>query len=208
MITMIIINLQDAKAKLSPGKYEEIKTLFDEFQQCKTMFEVDYKGYIDLCEDVIKRFDKIAPYELYSGGNELEFSIYMDYFREREKTKEILMENHREEIVSDFVKENGINKEYVKSLMNCVPDMLYEDAEAFYKILVEHDLFGKKAALSRFDKFVEKVKKEDGFRAAIIVPYLCGALVPNGIITSEESDAISKKYTEGILGEIIPNNVE
>lgn len=80
-VSNLIINLPDAQKKLSPAQFNSVYALFREFQKCKTKHEVDLSGYYAMAVDIIKKFDKIAPYEKYSGGNELEFSFLMDEIR-------------------------------------------------------------------------------------------------------------------------------
>ena len=43
--------------------------------------QIDIDGYYDTAIQIIKRFDAIAPYEKYSGGNELEYSFMMEELR-------------------------------------------------------------------------------------------------------------------------------
>ena len=80
-ITGLIINLADAKNNLPDSKYKQICALFDDLRTCNTKFEMNYEGYLQQAIDIIKRFDVIAPYEKYSGGNETEFSFLMDTIR-------------------------------------------------------------------------------------------------------------------------------
>lgn len=186
MISMLIVNLQDAKAKLPPEQYAAVEKQFMDFQKCDTLFEVDVNGYLELCDDVIKKFDAIAPYEKYSGGNELEFSILMD-----NKRKE---ENRKKEIVNDSLSESvKINEEFIKTVLAENPMASREDAIEFYKVVMEGKIKGKQAALKRFDTFVDDVAKRNPQNAMLIIPYFCGALNGGGIISKAESDDLSQK---------------
>lgn len=80
-IANLIINLPDAQRNLPPEKFREVYYLFREFQKCKTKTPHDINAYLDDAIKIIKRFDAIAPYEKYSGGNEIEFSFMMDDIR-------------------------------------------------------------------------------------------------------------------------------
>lgn len=80
-ITNLIINIPDSQKNLSKEKFEEVYNLYHELQKCKTKLPLDYQGYLKTAIDIIRRFDKIAPYERYSGGNELEFSFLMNDIR-------------------------------------------------------------------------------------------------------------------------------
>ena len=83
-ITGLLINLIDANKKLSKEKYNEIFKLYSELRTCKTKMKMDLNGYYETAVDIIKKFDKIAPYEKYSGGNEVEFKFLMDEIRDDE----------------------------------------------------------------------------------------------------------------------------
>lgn len=76
-IVNLIINLPDARKKLSPVEFERVYSLYKEMRKCKTKLPTDIEAYISTTIKIIKEFDKIAPYEKYSGGNELEFSFMM-----------------------------------------------------------------------------------------------------------------------------------
>ena len=192
MISSVIINLQDAKRKLSSEKYRAIENLYFDFQKCNTLFDVDTEGYLRLCEDVIKKFDAIAPYELYSGGSELEFSMLMDDIRKADRQKS---ETIHESIADSY----EVDEEYIKSLLAGNPIATYEDAVDFYKVLVEAKINGKNAALRKFDAFVDQVAKRNPQNAMLIVPYFCGALYPNGIVSKEESNNLSQKYIQKLF---------
>lgn len=85
-ITGLLINLIDANKKLSKEKYNEIFKLYSELRTCKTKMKMDLNGYYETAVDIIKKFDKIAPYEKYSGGNEVEFKFLMDEIRNDESS--------------------------------------------------------------------------------------------------------------------------
>lgn len=80
-IESVIINLPDACKKLTREEYGKVFALYDELAKCKTKMSMDITEYYSVAVDIIKRFDKIAPYEKYSGGNEQEFTFLMDEIR-------------------------------------------------------------------------------------------------------------------------------
>lgn len=83
-ITDLIINLQDAQRNTSPEQFRAIYNLYREHQKCKTKTPHNYQSYVDAAIKIIKKFDAIAPYEKYSGGNELEFAYMMEDIRNEE----------------------------------------------------------------------------------------------------------------------------
>lgn len=76
-ITGLLINLPDAEKNLSKEEFNRIYALFKEMRKCNTKMQMNIDLYLDTAVKIIKEFDKIAPYEKYSGGNEIEFSFLM-----------------------------------------------------------------------------------------------------------------------------------
>ncbi|MFR7758307.1 MAG: hypothetical protein ACLU3G_04335 [Christensenellales bacterium] len=76
-ITGLLINLPDAEKNLSKEEFNRIYALFEEMRKCNTKMQMNIDLYLDTAVKIIKEFDKIAPYEKYSGGNEIEFSFLM-----------------------------------------------------------------------------------------------------------------------------------
>ena len=80
-ITCFIVNMSDAKKNLSAKEYDAIYGLYKKLRKCTTKMAMDMKGYTDTAVEIIKMFDKIAPYEKYSGANEIEISFMMNEIR-------------------------------------------------------------------------------------------------------------------------------
>ena len=81
-IANVLINLQDAKKNLLPQQFNRVYDLFVAFQGAKTKIELHSMGnYYSYAIDIIRKFDEIAPYELYSGGDQLEVSLLMTELR-------------------------------------------------------------------------------------------------------------------------------
>ncbi|MCI6956703.1 MAG: hypothetical protein SPI15_08945 [Candidatus Faecousia sp.] len=76
-VTSLIINLPDAQKNLSKEEYNRVYSLFSQMEKCTTKMLMNMDLYFDTVVKIIKKFDKIAPYEKYSGGNEIEFSFLM-----------------------------------------------------------------------------------------------------------------------------------
>lgn len=76
-VTSLIINLPDAQKNLSKEEYNRVYSLFSQMEKCTTKMLMNMDLYLDTVVKIIKKFDKIAPYEKYSGGNEIEFSFLM-----------------------------------------------------------------------------------------------------------------------------------
>ena len=90
-IVNLIINLPDAHANLSAEECSHIHDLYKEMRKCTTKIPMDMNFYCDTAIKIILEFDKIAPYEKYSGGNENEFSFMMAdiYGKNHERIREL-----------------------------------------------------------------------------------------------------------------------
>lgn len=190
-ITGLIINLPDARNNLPANKFYQVYELFNRLRTCNTKMEMDYRGYLQQAVDIIKRFDAIAPYEKYSGGNETEFSFLMDDIRAED--------NSHNTITDDFIDKE--KEEYAKQLVQQSNGMItVEDAKQFVDILLIYSAYGKKDALDAFDVFVDNIVEKYGAIPSItIVSFFMGALNTNGVITQTELDNMSKNFTNELI---------
>jgi hypothetical protein len=81
----------------------------------------------------------------------------------------------------------------------------------FEGVLVAYLLYGKKKALELADRLfikwinagadndAQKLKEEICYDPKMKIPWFCGALYPNGVVTKEESNELSKKYSDMLM---------
>ena len=81
-ITCMSINLPDAKKRLTGEEFEKVYLLFKRLRKCKSKIELDIDGYHDLAARIVLMFDNIAPYEKYSGMDEIEAKLLIKSIRE------------------------------------------------------------------------------------------------------------------------------
>lgn len=193
-ITGLLINLIDAKENLSAYEFNQIYSLFNSLRTCKRKTEMNYESYLQQAVDIIKRFDAIAPYEKYSGGNEIEFSFLMD---------DIRAENSSDNCAKDELINNA-RKAYSEQLVQQSNGMIdWEDARKFADILFLYSVYGKSDTLVAFDGFIDDiVKKHGAIFSVTIVSYFMGILNSNGVITQNELDSMRKKFTNDIVSQI------
>lgn len=99
--------------------------------------------------------------------------------------------------------------DYINYLMQNCHFLKKEHATAFYGILIVNHLYGKEKALNIMDKlFMKWINLEtiDNTSKPIeeriynnpqnYIPFFCGVLLPNGVVTKEESDQLSRIYTD------------
>ncbi|MBR4040048.1 MAG: hypothetical protein IKJ11_08135 [Clostridia bacterium] len=150
---------------------------------------------MDIAIKITKDFDKVAPYEKYSGGNELEFSFMMQDIR-----NEINTTNIEEELFSLVDMFGDSNDAYINYLVENARDLSRDHAKAFVGVLITEERHGKEEALRRFNLYADYLISTTGenfsrkFQVLGIVSVLCGLLAANKILTNDESDALSNHY--------------
>ena len=206
-ITNLIINLPDGKRNLLPEQFNDVYNLYKQMRKCKTRIPMDIDGYMDTAVKIIKEFDKIAPYEKYSGGNEIEFSILMQDIR---KEPPPINKNIQDELINLVDRSDIINNDYINFLtQNGYCNISHDVAKAFLGVLILFNTHGKTEALNKLDSLIKSwINSANVDMASLLfsVSFLCGTLVPNGITSKEESDKISKKYSDMIMKKMMPGD--
>ena len=186
-ITCFIVNMPDAKKNLSAKEYDAIYGLYKKLRKCTTKMAMDMKGYTDTAVEIIKMFDRIAPYEKYSGANEIEISFMMN---------EICSEAE-ESIPAEMIFDDE-DKKYMKYLMDGSSGILdRQGAEKLLMILKCNYDNGKTKALELLDRMALKmIEAEDLNTLAFKLPFMTETLVKNGVISKEEAITLNDKYND------------
>lgn len=193
-VTNLLINLPDAEKNLSAQEFNSVYALYKEMRKCTTKMKMDINAYFCTAVEIIKRFDAIAPYEKYSGGNEMEFSFLMSEIRK--------MPDYDTDILSEE------DKKYCNYIVEQSSGLIdQEEAREYARVVNTFDRAGKQAALQKFDELAQKISNmDDMFTAGAKIAYLAGALIPNGILVSrEECDALTKSYLEKLVNSKMGN---
>lgn len=77
-ITNLIINLPDASKNLSKEQYNAVYALFQALGRCRSEMILDMDGYSKEAIKIIGIFNRIAPYEMYSGMDKTEAIFFMN----------------------------------------------------------------------------------------------------------------------------------
>lgn len=193
-ITYLIVNLMDARKNLDREDFLKVQELFDEFQTCKKKRSMDFYRYVDTVSKIIEQYDKIAPYEKYSGNNADELRYIMQLLRNDETKRNI------EEELSDFAEKNYPNDfqeimEIIQSACGVISD---EVAKAYIGVLSLYLFFGKTVCLSYFDQLMLFEIEKDQVFTIIGAPFFCSALCSEGIITEEEKSERLERYSSAL----------
>jgi len=195
-IVNAIINLSDAKKNLSQEQYKNVYMLYREYRKCNTKLQLTMNGYLNIAIKLIKSFDRIAPYEKYSGGNELEFSFMMQDIR-----SEVNSQNIKEELNNLVDMYGDSNDENINYFVEN-GKISWDNAKAFVGILISYDRYGKEEAIRRFKLYVDYLINAAGenygrkLEPRGTVAVLCGALAANNILSKDESNLLSKHYSD------------
>lgn len=194
-ITGLITNMSDAQKNLSSQQFEKVYALFKELRKCNSKMDMNIEDYYKTAVIIIKKFDVIAPYEKYSGGNELEFSFLMDEVRNSESAN---VENFLD--LSMYCDPKDAEKDINNIMGGFNGTITREEAEAILAVCMCNQVFGKEAALGAFDTLVKQISSENlGIESLGKVSFLAGLLYPNGVVSKAESDELARKYTEPII---------
>jgi len=199
LITNLIINLPDAKRNLLPEQFNYVYSFYKQLRKQKKKVAMNMDEYLKTAVDIIKEFDKMAPYEKYSGGNEIEFSILMQDIKK--ESAPISMNIHDELIY--LVDSSGlVDNDYIDYLTKNIFQISHDSAKAFFGVLILYKIYGKNEALNKLDSLIKfwicSADTNNLFSLTSSVPFLCGTLFPNGVTSKEESSEISKKYSDMI----------
>lgn len=94
----------------------------------------------------------------------------------------------------------NVKNEFIDFLLSDNPMLTRAEAEDFYHVIMVDRARGKEAAIASFSDMVHKIAEGDLLRATFVVSYLCGALAACEVLTKEESDSLSEKYKDALLG--------
>lgn len=185
-ITCLITNMPDAQKNLSKEEFNAVYALYKEMRGCKTKVQMDMDGYLNTALKIIKRFDAIAPYEKYSGGNESEFAFMMEDLRKTDEN-------------SVFLDKEAL--EYADYLVNSTDGLITPYyAQELVKVIYHYHNYGKRSALNEFDSLAQRIINENvEAKAIFIISNMAGILYPNGVLSKDESENISKKYSDLIV---------
>lgn len=193
-ITILITNMADAKKNLSEEEYNKVYGLFWELIKCNTKYEMDQNKYCEMAKDIIERFNKIAPYQKYSGGNELEFSFLVDDISQDDQW------NVKNDKLSDS------DKMYIDYIVANAKGLVDEyAAKEYLKVLHGYLDYGKSCALDNFKFVANKIvysytgKDDIILFASLSLSFLIGALKANNIIDLDEMNTLNNKYSDRIL---------
>lgn len=190
-ITGLIINLSDAQRNLTDEEFKSVYALYKKMRQLNIKKELNFISYVDEAVEIIEKFDKIANYEKFSGRNDSEFSLKLDEIRRsgyetrKSKVKETLdkLFYEEDENYADLIIEKSFGQ------------LNKEDAHETIRVIQYYQSLSKSDALKEFEKFASKLITKYGLNASFKISFILGLLSSNNIITKQESNELSLKYT-------------
>lgn len=82
-ITKMVINLHDARANLTEMEFHDIHEAYLTFQKLNTKWKIDFDTYLVTAQKIVLAFNKIAPYEKYSGSDPEETQRFIQEISEK-----------------------------------------------------------------------------------------------------------------------------
>lgn len=109
-IVVHIVNLWDAKQKLSSHEFFCVNVLYELFKKVDKELCLTFDGYFGACNDIIAHFDLVAPYYQYCGSDELSMAVLFEpgkiSYRERAKKlfdKKLIFKEEWMELHDEFM---------------------------------------------------------------------------------------------------------
>lgn len=191
-VTCLIVNMTDARKNLPERQFNEVYGLYRQFRKATTKIPMDKRTYTETAVKIIKIFDAIAPYERYSGGNELEMSFMMDDIRqEAKKSEEEEFDEEDRECIAYIIKESATS-----SLVK----LSEEDAKNVLRLVRCNYKYGKTKTLELFDSIAMKMLADtNSIFVTLKISYISGILISSGVISREEANELNQRYTEFVI---------
>ena len=98
-VVLTLVNMTDAKNNLSPNEFEKVYGLFCKYmtdQKMNELKEMNSDLYLETCEEIIKKFDVLVPFESYSGreSDDIEFTMFLEEIREEAEKERCMDKNY------------------------------------------------------------------------------------------------------------------
>ena len=190
-ITGLIVNMMDARTNLPPQEFYKIAALFDQLRKDKTKKTMNYSAYLRAASDVIMRFDSIAPYEKYCGGDSSECFALLEAIRKDEKK-------------SSDVKTGEAEKQYALQLVEQSNGVItIDDAIKFVQILAMKQGYSTDVIIDAFDDFTGVIVNQYGEISSVAkVSFFLGVLNANGIINDIEMEEMRESFVKAIMSRL------
>ena len=67
MLSMTLVNMLDARSNLTAEEFSGVYNLYKQYQSDNTMYDVDLNKLNSMVEEMVEKFNEIAPFESYCG---------------------------------------------------------------------------------------------------------------------------------------------
>ena len=167
---------------------------------------LDEEAYLESALNLILEFDKVAPYEYYSGGQAEQWASALDALRKKEHASR--KNNYQFLLLCLYTEENtDKHRSYVSYLRESCSTLTLPQARAFMGIIILNDKKGTDYSLKAFDDlincWISNLTADELQAMVFTVPFLCGVLSSNGLISKAQSDSLSKQYCDSIINAMI-----
>ena len=218
-ITLITTNMTDAKNNLSSKDYTSVFKLFSKLLEVDEKIEMNSEKYLETAVEIIKLFDKKAPFIEYSGGDKKEYSLLLEDIYREEKNKEMVRgfkdqgateENIKKLRKLPFEKLVEISDEkYNQQQKNALNDLEYSHAKEFLELLKSYEELGKKIFLEKYDSLVHKIVKKkiqedplNKLNVSLVIHRLNEVLFDSNILIEFEDYNMNQHYNNIIFKDI------
>ena len=107
-----IVNLLDAQKNLSEQEYFYVLVVYKMFEKNNKTLQLDYHGFLGVCDEIIAHFDLVAPFYKFCGNDGMQIGKLIDSNKTkyRIRAKKLIEENKMfkeewQELHDEFLKE-------------------------------------------------------------------------------------------------------
>ena len=163
--------------------------------------------YYVIAIDVIREFDKVAPYEMYSGGSQIETSFLLNEIRSHEEENRTVVSKKLQDTSNIDFSQFNVKEVADHIVNNSYGIATFETAEKYARILVVRQVLGRDAAMKEFGKFLSDNRVHyDSVNACGMNSFYIGCLHSDGIINEAEMEKMTEEELAYPISEIQRNS--
>ncbi len=202
-IVNLNINLVEAKRKLTPQEYSRVYSLYETYNHHTAKHYMNHSEYLRTTIDLLSEFDRLAPYEKYSGNAENTKLLLSALRSKRQQTSN----NIPLKLVTTYKQSGKIAEDYLNTMLthahNNGIQLDFLKAQQIIGIIFAYETEGQLRAKYYLDlllkDWVKNSRKEDIRSLPVNISFFLEVLNSNGIISTIEVSPLCNLYIGDLL---------
>ena len=185
-IVKSITSMPDAKRFLNKDKFELVYKQYMDYMSDTNKQFLTSETFLNKIIEIIRVFDRIAPFEDYCGGSVSEYSRFLEILREDDKQKQSFVESLKNDTMESEY------KDIIEQISQQANGML--DKTEVIGLIKIHELFldskNKQALLLCEQQIEDIMKQNDQHNAQMKILFIVSSLSEAGDITKDKARQI------------------